>query len=46
MSIGVSVVRKQQSSTLAFVVRGQDNALKSNTAYSSKRFRQPRLRHY
>jgi len=34
MSIGVSVVREQRFSALASVVRGQDNARKSPTAYS------------
>jgi hypothetical protein len=35
MSIAVSVVREQQFSAQTFVVRGQDKARKSATAYIS-----------
>jgi hypothetical protein len=38
MSIAVSVVREHQSSAQTFVVRGQDNARKSATAYISIRY--------
>jgi len=37
MSIAVSVVREQQFSAQTFVVRGQDKAHKSATAYISIR---------
>jgi hypothetical protein len=37
MSIAVSVIREQQSSAQTLVVRGQDNARKSATAYISIR---------
>jgi len=40
MSIAGFVVREQRFFALAFVVRGQDNACKSATAYSSERYNQ------
>jgi len=43
MLIGIYVVRGQQSSALASVVRGQDNARKSPPANSSVRYPNPKL---
>jgi hypothetical protein len=40
MSIAVSVVREQRFSAQTLVVRGQDNARKSATAYISVRYKQ------